>query len=188
MESIEQGRERPGLRPRARLALALAVVAALGLGAVGWWADIRWRAGATSDLALSFDESVTAIEIAERRVQSVIEYARPARERSDVDPAVRASLDDLVRETAVDAQADIAAERERLDAVLIAPWQQDLRAAREQAAVWLDLRAAGITSLVETGTATYPPRAEIDAARASLREAWAAVMEPRTPMAQDTAG
>lgn len=172
MESIEQGRERPGLRPRARLALALAVVAALGLGAVGWLAETRWRTDATADLARSFDESVTAIEIAERRVQSVIEYARPARERSDVDPEVRASLDDLVRETAVDASADIAAERARLDAIAIAPWQQDLHTAREQAATWLDLRAAGITSLVETGTAIYPPREEIDAARESLRVAW----------------
>lgn len=175
MESIEQGREPRAMSPRLRWALAGGLVAVVVIGVVGWAVDTRWRATATADLALAFDETVTAIEVAERRVQSVMEYARPARDRVDVDPAVRASLDDLVRETALDASADIAVPREQLGAIAVSPWHADLREARDRAQIWLDLRAAGITSLVETGRATYPPREEIDAARESLRAAWAGV-------------
>lgn len=173
MESIEQGREPRAASPRRRLAVGIVLVALVSAGALGWVLDTRWRAAATADLALAFDESVTAIEIAERRVQSVMEYARPARERLEVDPDVRASLDELVRDTAADAEADIAVKRDQLDAVSIPPWHADLREARERARTWLDLRAAGITSLVQTGRATYPPREELDEARASLRDAWA---------------
>ena len=175
MESIEQGRERRAVSPRLRVAVIGAMAAVLALGALAWVVDARWRSSATAELAMAFDETVNAIEIAERRVQSVMEYARPARERADVDPAVRASLDELVRETAVDADADIAIPRDRLDGITLPPWHGDLRVAQERAALWLDLRAAGITSLVETGRATYPPREEIDAARESLRLAWAGV-------------
>ena len=39
MESIEQGRERPGLRPRARLALALAVVLTVVAARLFRWDD-----------------------------------------------------------------------------------------------------------------------------------------------------
>lgn len=175
MESIEQGRERRAMSPRLRVAVIGALVVMLALGALAWVVDARWRSSATAELALAFDETVSAIEIAERRVQSVMEYARPARERVDVDPAVRASLDELVLETAVDADADIAIPRDRLNSVALPPWHGDLRIAQERAALWLDLRAAGITSLVETGQAIYPPREEIDAARESLRVAWAGV-------------
>ena len=165
------------MSPRLRIAVIGALAMVLALGALAWVVDVRWRSSATAELALTFDETVSAIEIAERRVQSVMEYARPARERADVDPAVRASLDELVRETAVDADADIAIPRDRLDSITLPPWHGDLRVAQERAALWLDLRAAGITSLVETGRATYPPREEIDAARESLRVAWADVRE-----------
>lgn len=165
------------MSPRLRIAVIGALTMVLALGALAWVVDVRWRSSATAELALTFDETVSAIEIAERRVQSVMEYARPARERADVDPAVRASLDELVRETAVDADADIAIPRDRLDSITLPPWHGDLRVAQERAALWLDLRAAGITSLVETGRATYPPREEIDAARESLRVAWADVRE-----------
>ena len=172
MESIEHGHE---ARRRVPVAWAIAVVAVMVLGALMWVIDGRWRASATADLALAFDETVTAIEVAERRVQSVMEYTRTDREATDADPAVRSSLDDLVRETALDADADIAAQRAQLEAVTLPPWHGDLHAAREEAMVWLDLRAAGITSLVATGRATYPPREDIDAARESLRTAWAAL-------------
>jgi hypothetical protein len=175
MESLEQGREPRAGSPRRRVAVAVVLVALVAVGSLGWVIDARWRTAATADLALAFDESVTAIDIAERRVQSVIEYARPARERFDVDPDVRASLDQLVRETAADAEADIAVSRENFDAVSLSPWHSDLREARERARTWLDLRAAGITSLVRTGRATYPPREELDEARASLRAAWSAL-------------
>lgn len=163
------------MSPRLRWALAVGIVAVVGIGLAGWAAEARWRDAATNDLAMAFDETLSAIEIGERRVQSVMEYARPARERSDVDPAVRESLDELIRETAVDANADIAIPRERVQAVMIPPWYGELLEARDRAAVWLDLRSAGIVSLVETGRATYPPREEIDAARELLRAAWAGV-------------
>jgi hypothetical protein len=175
MESIEQGHERRTMSPRLRAVLLASLAGAVIIGVLGWIGDARWREAATDDLAMAFDETLSSIEIAERRVQSVMEYARPARERADVDPAVRASLDDLVRETAIDARADIAIRRQEVAAVTIPPWHAKLLEARERAEEWLDLRAAGISSLVETGRATYPPREEIDAARESLRLAWAGV-------------
>ena len=83
MESIEQGRERRAMSPRLRVAVISALVVMLALGALAWVVDARWRSSATAELALAFDETVSAIEIAERRVQSVIEYSRPARDRAD---------------------------------------------------------------------------------------------------------
>jgi hypothetical protein len=172
LESIEYGHD---TRRRVPVAWAIALVAVLVLGALVWVIDARWRASATADLTLAFDETVTAIEVAERRVQSVMEYTRTTREAADADPAVRASLEALVRETALDADDGISIPRNHLDGVLVLPWHGDLHTAREQAMIWLDLRAAGITSLVATGRATYPPREEIDAARESLRTAWTAL-------------
>lgn len=175
MESIEQGSEPRQLSPRLRVALIGAVAAALALGALAGIVDARWRERTTDDLAKAFDETVRAIEAGERRVGSMMEYARPARERADVAPDVRASLDALVRDAAIEEAADIAEARARVDAIMIPPWHDELAVAREEADTWLALRATGITSLAEQGRATYPPREEIDAAREALRTAWAGV-------------
>ena len=172
MESLEQGHEPRDAHPRRRRVLVGVLVAALAVGALAWVADARWRTHAASDLALAFDETLSAVEIAERRVQSVTEYARPARDRADVDPRVRESLDELVRDTASDSAADIATQRGRIDAVRLLPWHTDLRTARDEAGTWLDLRASGVVSLATTGRATYAPREQLDAARAALRDAW----------------
>ena len=155
-----------------------ALLVALAVGALAWVADARWRAHSQADLALAFDETLSAVEVAERRVQSVTEYARPARERADVDPSVRASLDTLIRDAAIDSAADIAAQRSRVDGVRLLPWHTELLTAREQAGAWLDLRASGIVSLAATGRAVYAPREQLDAARAALREAWQAITPP----------
>ena len=175
MESLEQGREPRGQGGRLRLALIGTLVLALAVGALAWVADARWRSNATADLALAFDQTLSAVEVAERRVQSVSEYARPARDRADVDPAVRESLDTLVREAAADSAADIAAQRSQIEAVRLLPWHTELRLARDQAGDWLDLRASGITSLAATGRAEYAPREQLDAARERLRESWLAL-------------
>jgi hypothetical protein len=175
METLEQGAERSPVRPRLRLAVISLLAASIALAGAGWLIDARWQDTATADLTLAFDETLTSIEIAERRVQSVTEYARPARDRVDVDPSVRESLDELVRDAAADSAADIATQRDRIDAVRLLPWHTDLQTARDQAGAWLDLRASGIVSLADTGRATYPPRDQLDAARSELRDAWATI-------------
>lgn len=175
MESLEQGTEPRGRRSRRQaVLLAVAVAVALALGAA-WLIDARWQETATADLRLAFDETLTSIEVGERRVQSMTEYARPARERADVDPGVRASLDALVREAAADSAADIAAQRSRVEGVRLLPWHTDLLLMRERAGTWLDLRASGIVSLATTGRVAYAPREQLDAARAALRETWQTV-------------
>ena len=178
MELLEHGPEPSRQRARLRLALAGAVLGVIAIAAFAWVADGRWRAHAQADLALAFDETLSVVETAERRVQSVTEYARPARDRADVDPAIRESLDDLVREAAADSAADIAAQRGRLDDVRLLPWHADLRLARDQAGAWLDMRASGIVSLAATGRAVYAPREQLDAAREALRESWQALTPP----------
>ena len=178
METLEQGAESRGQRWRPHpVLLGLAAAVAIGIGAA-WLVDARWQDTATADLTLAFDETLTAIEVAERRVQSVTEYARPARDRADVDPSVRDSLDTLIRDAAVDSAADIAAQRSRVDGVRLLPWHTALLAARDQAGAWLDLRASGIVSLAATGRAVYAPREQLDAARAALRESWQALTPP----------
>ena len=179
MELLEHGPEPRRRRARLPVALAFAVLAAIAIGALAWVADGRWRERAQADLAIAFDETLSVVETAERRVQSVAEYARPARDQSDVDPAVRESQDAVVRDAATDAAADIAAQRGRLDDVRLLPWHSDLRLAREQAGTWLDMRASGIVSLAATGRAEYAPREQLDAAREALRESWQALTPSR---------
>jgi hypothetical protein len=174
MESLEQGHE-PRHPAGLLLALVGALVAGLAVSALAWVADARWRANATADLVLAFDETLSAVEIAERRVQSVAEYTRPARDRADMDPSERESLDELVRDAASESAADIAAQRSRVDAVRLLPWHADLRIARDQAGAWLDLRATGIVSLATTGRTEYAPREQLDSARTALRDAWEAI-------------
>ena len=175
MESLEQGSEHRAMRPGVRAALIAGVVAVMVLGALAWVLDTRWRERTADELTRAFDETVTAIESGERRVSSMMEYARPARDRVDVDPAVRTSLDDLVRETAVEEATGIAEARARMDAITILPWHDELLSAREEADTWLALRATGITSLAEQGRAVYPPQGELDDARAALVGAFSAL-------------
>lgn len=175
MESLEQGSEHRVMHPRVRLALIGGMVAVVALGASAWVVDTEWRERTADELTRAFDETVTAIESGERRVSSMMEYARPARDRVDVDPDVRTSLDDLVRETAMEEATSIAAARARMDAITIPPWHDELLSAREDADTWLALRATGITSLAEQGRAVYPPQGELDDARAALVGAFSAL-------------
>lgn len=175
MESIEQGREYRVMRPVVRVALIGAIVAVVILGAFAWVLDTQWRARTTDELTRAFDETVSAIESGERRVSSMMEYAGPARDRADSDPTVRTSLDDLVRETAVEEATGIAEARARLDSIAILPWHDELLTAREKADTWLALRATGITSLAAQGRAVYPPQGELDDARAALVGAFSAL-------------
>ena len=173
MESLEQGSEHRAMSPRVRLALIGGIVAVVALGTFAWVMDAQWRERTADELTRAFDETVTAIESGERRVSSMMEYARPARDRVDID--VRTSLDDLARETAMEEATGIAAARARLDAITILPWHDELLSAREEADTWLALRATGITSLAEQGRAVYPPQGELDDARAALVGAFSAL-------------
>lgn len=175
MESLEQGSEHRAMSPRVRLALIGGMVALAALGAFAWVLDTEWRERTADELTRAFDETVTAIESGERRVSSMMEYARPARDRVDVDPDVSTSLGGLVRETAMEEATGIAAARARLDAITILPWHDELLSAREEADTWLALRATGITSLAEQGRAVYPPQGELDDARAALVGAFSAL-------------
>jgi hypothetical protein len=175
MESLEQGVDSPGVSRR-RWVVGLIAAGILGaLGVAAWQVDMRWREASASDIALAFDEALSAIETAERRVQSVSEYARPQSDRDDISLAAKASLEAMVQEAAVDSAADIARERMQINAVRLLPWHTSLQEARGRAVAWLDLRASGIVTLAATGRATYAPREQIDSARTALREAWEAI-------------
>lgn len=160
MESIEQGREHSSVSRRAVITLVSSLVAVLALAALAYAIDARWRASAADDLVIAFDETVTAIESGERQVNSVLEYTAPG----DTESAHQ----DNVRAAAIDAATKVSAARDRVDAIAILPWHGELLAAREEADIWLALRATGITSLAERGQAIYPPQGELDDARAAL--------------------
>jgi hypothetical protein len=167
MESIEQGREARAVSPRLRLMLVGVALALAALGAIAWVIDDRWRDRTAAELTRAFDETVTAIESGERRVNSVMEYAGP----EDTSEAQKAT----VRAAAVDAAASIAAARDRVGSITIPPWHHELLTAREEADTWLALRATGITSLAAQGRAIYPPQGELDDARAALVGAFSAL-------------
>ena len=161
MEALEQGTER---RPRSRRSLALLLIGLLGIGVLvagGLYVDARWRAAAATSLTIAFDKTVTAIENGERRVQSVSDYEQE-----------RSLSRDEARQAAVESSALIAEKRAAVDAVLLLPWHSDLRHAQTQAGVWLDLRATGINSFAAQGVARYPPRGELNDARAALVRAF----------------
>ena len=160
MESIEQGREHSSVSRRALITLASSLAAVLALAALAYVIDARWRASAADDLVIAFDETVTAIESGERQVNSVLEYTAPG----DTESAHQ----DIVRAAAIDAASKISVARDRVDAIAILPWHGDLLTAREEADIWLALRATGIMSLAERGQAIYPPQGELDDARAAL--------------------
>ena len=161
MEALEQGTER---RPRSRRSLVLLLIGLLGVGVLvagGLYVDARWRAAAATSLTIAFDKTVTAIENGERRVQSVSDYEQE-----------RSLSRDEARQAAVESSALIAEKRAAVDAVLLLPWHSDLRHAQAQAGVWLDLRATGINSFAAQGEARYPPRGELNDARAALVRAF----------------
>jgi hypothetical protein len=160
MESIEQGREHSSVSRRALITLVSSLAVVLALGALAYVVDARWRASATEDLVIAFDETVTAIESGERQVNSVLEYTAPG----DTESAHQ----EIVRAAAIDAASKISVARDRVDAIAILPWHGDLLTAREEADIWLALRATGIMSLAERGQAIYPPQGELDDARAAL--------------------
>lgn len=167
MESIEQGHEPQAPRPRVRLALILGIAVLAGLGALAWVLDGVWRDRTATELTRAFDETVTVIEAGERQVNSVIEYAAPGADDATQEGAVLAA--------AVEAAADITAARDRIDAIVILPWHDELLTARDAADTWLALRATGITSLAALGRAIYPPQGELDDARAALVGAFSAL-------------
>lgn len=157
MEALEQGTER---QARSRRPLVLLLIGLLGIGVLvagGRYIDARWRAAAATSLTIAFDRAVTAIENGERRVQSISEQGRE-----------RSSSREDARRAAVETSALIAERRAAIDAVRLLPWHVDLRNAQTQAGVWLDLRATGITSFAAQGVARYPPRGELNDARAAL--------------------
>lgn len=167
MESIEQGHEPRAARPRVRLGVIVAGIALVGLAALAWALDGLWQERTTAELTRAFDETVTAIEAGERQVNSVIEYAPP--------DSTDGAQEDAVRSAAIDAAAKITTARDRIDAIVILPWHDQLLNAREEADTWLALRATGITSLAEQGRAIYPPQGELDDARAALVGAFSAL-------------
>ena len=161
MEALEQGTERS---PRSARALALLLIGLLGIGVLvagGLYIDARWRAAAATSLTIAFDKTVTAIENGERRVQSVSDYEQE-----------RSLSRDGARQAASESSALIAERRAAVDAVLLLPWHSDLRNAQTQAGIWLDLRATGINSFAAQGVARYPPRGELNDARAALVRAF----------------
>lgn len=160
MESIEQGREPRAARPRVRRAVIMASVILVGLASLAWAVDGLWRDRTTAELTRAFDETVTAIEAGERQVSSMLEYTRP--------DSTQGTQEYAVRSAAVDAADKITTARDRIDAIVILPWHDELLTARDEADAWLALRATGITSLAEQGRAIYPPQGELDDARTAL--------------------
>lgn len=161
METLEQGPERQARSRRSIVVLVISLLVVGALLAAGFIIDARWRAAAATSLTIAFDKTVTVIENGERRVQSISEQERQQ-------PSAREDA----RQAAIEASALIAERRAAVDAVLLLPWHSDLRNAQTQAGIWLDLRATGINSLAAQGEARYPPRGELNDARAALVRAF----------------
>lgn len=164
-------------RPRRTLprwiwwAAAVAALLALAAFALDSWV----RTAAVADLEARLDDAVAAVEAGERQVQAMVEYTGPQRTSASADPDLRASLDTIVQEAAVEAMVRVDAARADLVSITTLPWHGETAQARDRAVAWLDARASGLRSTADTGVTTYVDRTTIDTLRADLQAALAAL-------------
>jgi nitrogen fixation/metabolism regulation signal transduction histidine kinase len=157
MEEMEYGASR---NRHPRLLMAAVVVFALVLAAA-WWLDRRWQESSTDAVALATEQAETALANAQRRIGSMREYVRPAISRPDLDPQVRASMDDLVQEARAQGLLELALAREELATLTFAPWHDGPRTLRDDALATLDAAVAelgddngDIVTLIDTTPAS----------------------------------
>ncbi len=156
------GSESGGRRWR-RLLLAGALAAGAAVAADSWQRDRE------ADLLL--DRAAAgrrAVDYADGRVLATLRYSSPAISSARVEPRVRQSLRDLVRQEAAGQVARIRDQRAAASQVLVLPWHGDERRAQQRWLAYLDARIAYVEEVAADFGALYRPhpqlRSTLDAA------------------------
>jgi hypothetical protein len=135
-------------RVTGRLILLAVLLAAVGL----WWADQHQRSQEFSQLIGAAQHGQSVVDDSDRRVESMIEYASPLLHAARTPPDVRAGLQALVHQAAVQAAGSLRAAARATDAVAVLPWHSALAASRKAYVADLEARAAYYDSFFEPGS------------------------------------
>ena len=161
----------PERAPSRRRAAAVVLLLVLALAAV---LTDRWAAAREVDtLVARAQAGRSAVTYADRRVWAVLSYASPALQSPDVDPAVRASVADLVRQAAADRVAGVERTADAARGLRVLPWHRDVRQARAGLAGYLDAEAARLRAVAADLDALRAPHPALDARLVQARAAYA---------------
>jgi hypothetical protein len=129
----------PRLSRAARGALALALVVVL---AGAWQVDRQRRGSEFSTLLSAARQGQSTVDDSDRKVASMIEYVSPLLHAERTPPDVRAGLQQIVRQAAVQAAAALRAQAAQFAAIRVWGWHDEAKAARD--AYVRDLRARAV--------------------------------------------
>ena len=139
-----------------RLVLAGALIMGAALAADSWQRDRE------ADLLLDRAAAGSrAVDYADGRVLSTLRYSSPTILSARVEPRVRQSLRDLVRQEAAGQVARLRDQRAAAAEVLVLPWHGDERRAQQRWLAYLDARIAYVEEVAADFGALYRPHPEL---------------------------
>lgn len=150
MEELEYGEPRQR-HPRL---LAAAVIALTLVVALCWWLDRQWEGAATADVTAAASHAEMTVTNAQRRLDSMRDYVRPAISRPDLDPAMRTSMEELIDDARNQGLLEIDAARAALLDLSFAPWHDGPRRLRDEAVATLE---AGRVTLITGSSGANSP-------------------------------
>lgn len=127
--------------------------AAVAVGLAVAAADGPLHGRGADAVAEAAGEVRSAAARADGLVSSRVSYASPLLTAAGVDPTLRADLEALVGDGAAAGAADLRAARDRLAAVTLLPWHDDLAAARDATVAVADDRIAALDAVAGDASA-----------------------------------
>jgi hypothetical protein len=184
-EQLASGRDAPARRWPLVLASTLLAVVVVVLGA-----DRAVTRHEVSALIAAAGDGQATAAYAERRVTATLSYASPQLTSAAVSAQVRASLADLVQDTARDQLPALADARARAADVSVLPWHHRARTARAASLRYLDARIARVRATADDFGALYLPQDRLTELRAEAIDAVvdAGGAEPRIRAALEAVG
>ena len=152
----------------AGLLVALLVVTAAGATEL----DQRDRNREFAALLGQVSRAQSAVRYSDARIQSMVQYTSPQLTSARAPDRVRASLRQLVQQTAADRVAPLRIRREAIARLSVSRWHGEQRRARDTYLAYLDGRIAFLQAVAADLRALYRPHWELSwqltAARVAL--------------------
>jgi hypothetical protein len=136
-----------------------------------WWADHSRRSQEFSHLIGAAAHGQSVVDDSDRRVESMIEYSSPLLHAARTPPDVRAGLQALVHQAALQAAVSLRGQARAVAAVSVLPWHSALAAARKAYVADLEARATYYESFFAPGA---DPTTTASSPSASIEPLWAA--------------